>query len=148
MPAANADVRCYDNPISARAAGGVWLPKPGRIRACAGCGIPLTGAYAVHAGMLRFLCRLCRAKKPGLRAIPLRDCAGCGLLLPATRLHDGACSPPCARAIGVYMDCLPAPDAYYAAVKCAGYETCGTLVIIRAPRAPERNCPACAAQSA
>ena len=137
--------RCYSNPVSARAAGGIWLPPPHKMRDCAECGIPLTSAYAIHVGMLKWLCRLCRARRPGLSAIPRRPCAGCGAIKAHTRLYQDVCGPACARAVGVYADVLPPPGAYYAAVKCDNWETCGTLVIINAPRAA-RYCAACAAR--
>ena len=137
--------RCYSNPISARAAGGYWAPVPHKIRPCNECGIPLTYTFGTFIGLNRILCRPCRGRRPGLLALTRRPCAGCGALLSETRLYDGACSPPCARKIGVNDDVLPPPGVYTAVVKCELYDACGTLVIINAPRA-ERLCAACAAR--
>ena len=114
--------RGYTNPISAQAAGGVWTRKPPQIRACAGCRIPLTAQYAAIAGFTALLCRLCRDKLgPGVSSVVRRACAGCGNLLREVHLHEGVCSPNCARMAGVLAEVLP-PDgvAAWQAARAAG----------------------------
>ena len=114
--------RGYTNPISAQAAGGVWTRKPPQIRACAGCRIPLTAQYAAIAGFTSLLCRLCRNKLgPGVSSVVRRACAGCGNLLREVHLHEGVCSPNCARMAGVLAEVLP-PDgvAAWQAARAAG----------------------------
>ena len=102
--------RCYTNPLSALAAGGVWTPTPPQIRECADCRIPLTYQYAAFAGLTTILCRPCRSRRaPGVSAVTRRACAGCGNLMQETRLYDGVCNPACARQVGVYAAVLP-PD--------------------------------------
>ena len=114
--------RCYTNPISALAAGGVWTPTPPQIRACQDCKIPITAQYAAIAGFTALLCRPCRSRRaPGVSAVTRRACAGCGNLMSETRLYDGVCNPTCARMIGAYADVLP-PDgvAAWQAARAAG----------------------------
>ena len=137
------DKRCYSNPISARAAGGYWAPTPHKIRPCNECGIPLTYTYGMFIGLNRILCRPCRGRRPGLLAPTRRPCAGCGALLAETRLYDGACSPACARVIGVNADVL-APFGAVSVAKCRNYESCGALAVVAGPLTSESLCAACA----
>ena len=114
--------RGYTNPESARAAGGVWTKLPPRIRPCAGCKIPLTAQYAAIAGFASLLCRLCRDKLgPGVSSATRRACAGCGNLLRDVHLHEGVCSPNCARMTGVLAEVLPLDGvAAWLAARAAG----------------------------
>ena len=123
VAAAGGVKRCYTNPISALAAGGVWTPLPPQIRECSDCKIPITSQYAAIAGFTTLLCRPCRSRRwPGVSAVTRRRCAGCGNTMSETRLYDGVCNPTCARMIGVYAEVLP-PDgvaAWQAARPAAG----------------------------